>query len=183
MQTGENEQALRKIIDFTRLLSITILLIHFYLSCYQVFRAMKFSLPMIDHILTPVSKMVIFRSSLLSKVSAIGLLMISLIGSKGKPDEKINAYTVTTYCFAGLLLYFISDPFLKLPYHSKNIALIYMSTTTIGYFFFLTGSGLFFRMISLNLGKDIFNKENESFPQEERHLNNEYSVNLPQSII
>ena len=35
------------------------------------------------------------------------------------------------------------------------------------------------RMLKLNLGKDIFNKENESFPQEERLLENEYSINLP----
>lgn len=30
MNTGENEQGLRKITDFTRLLSIAILVIHFY---------------------------------------------------------------------------------------------------------------------------------------------------------
>jgi hypothetical protein len=37
MHTGENEQALRKILDMTRLISITILLIHFYYYCYSVF--------------------------------------------------------------------------------------------------------------------------------------------------
>ncbi len=31
----------------------------------------------------------------------------------------------------------------------------------------------------LKLSKDIFNKSNESFPQEERHLLNDYSINLP----
>ncbi|PZR24562.1 MAG: hypothetical protein DI535_22005, partial [Citrobacter freundii] len=30
VQTGENEQALRKILDMTRLISIVILVIHFY---------------------------------------------------------------------------------------------------------------------------------------------------------
>ena len=34
MRTGENEQGLRKILDFTRLLSIAVLIIHLYLSCY-----------------------------------------------------------------------------------------------------------------------------------------------------
>jgi hypothetical protein len=34
MQTGENEQGLRKIIDFTRILSIAILAIHWY-RCRQ----------------------------------------------------------------------------------------------------------------------------------------------------
>lgn len=34
-------------------------------------------------------------------------------------------------------------------------------------------------MLKLKLGADIFNKENETFPQEERLLENEYSINLP----
>jgi hypothetical protein len=37
--TGENEQALRKIIDFTRLASIVVLVLHFYFFCY---RALEF---------------------------------------------------------------------------------------------------------------------------------------------
>ena len=38
MQTGENEQALRKILDMTRLISIVILVIHFYYYCYAAFQ-------------------------------------------------------------------------------------------------------------------------------------------------
>jgi hypothetical protein len=37
MNTGEDIQGLRKIIDFIRLISIFILIIHFYLSCNQAF--------------------------------------------------------------------------------------------------------------------------------------------------
>jgi hypothetical protein len=32
--TGENEQALRKILDMTRLISIVLLALHFYYYCY-----------------------------------------------------------------------------------------------------------------------------------------------------
>src|SRR5690606_41846782 len=42
MRTGENEQGLRKVADFTRLLSIAILVLHFYVSCYQVFHQTGF---------------------------------------------------------------------------------------------------------------------------------------------
>src|SRR5690606_15463157 len=35
------------------------------------------------------------------------------------------------------------------------------------------------RLLRLRLGQDVFNKLNESFPQEERLLENEYSINLP----
>jgi hypothetical protein len=44
----------------------------------------------------------------------------------------------------------------------------------------LTGGGLLSRVIQNRLAnRDIFNKENETFPQEERLLKNEFSVNLP----
>lgn len=37
MQTGENEQALRKILDLTRLISVNLLLLHYYYYCYGLF--------------------------------------------------------------------------------------------------------------------------------------------------
>ena len=37
MQTGENEQGLRKIVDMTRLMSLVILGLHFYYFCYRAF--------------------------------------------------------------------------------------------------------------------------------------------------
>jgi len=36
-----------------------------------------------------------------------------------------------------------------------------------------------FQLIKVRLSKDIFNELNESFPQEERFIENEFSVNLP----
>jgi len=179
MQTGENEQALRKIIDFTRLLSIAILIIHFYLCCYPAFGELKLTHKIVDHVLLPLSKMAIFKTVLTVKLSVLLLLMISLIGSKGKRDEKIRPKTIVTYCFSGLLLYFISGVFLALPFSRKMVATLYIATTSFGYLLFMTGGGLLFRMLKLKLGGDIFNKENETFPQEERLLENEYSINLP----
>ncbi|WP_421943624.1 YWFCY domain-containing protein [Pedobacter sp.] len=37
MNTGEDAQGLRKIVDFTRFISVVILGIHFYSYCYEVF--------------------------------------------------------------------------------------------------------------------------------------------------
>jgi hypothetical protein len=123
--------------------------------------------------------MAIFRTVLYAKLSALILLLASLIGSKGKKDETIRIRTIITYCFSGLVLYFISNLVLGLKYPFITVALLYISLSTLGYFFIMSGGSLLFRMIKLNLGKDIFNKENESFPQEERLLENEYSINLP----
>ncbi len=44
----------------------------------------------------------------------------------------------------------------------------------------MTGGTLLSRIIHQHINNnDIFNKENETFPQEERLLENEYSINLP----
>ncbi|MEB0261823.1 conjugal transfer protein MobC [Mucilaginibacter sp. 10I4] len=179
MQTGENEQALRKIIDFTRLLSLGVLLIHFYLSCYPAFMQLGLTKPIINQVLLPLSKMLIFRQVMYAKVFALFLLLISLVGSKGKKDEKIRTKTIITYCITGLLLYFISNLILTLGYPAYTIAILYIGLTSLGYILLLSGVSLLFRMLKLTLGKDIFNKYNESFPQEERLLENEYSINLP----
>ncbi|WP_233496695.1 YWFCY domain-containing protein [Mucilaginibacter hurinus] len=94
MQTGENEQALRKIIDFTRLLSLAVLIIHFYLSCYPAFEAWRLTNPLVNQILLPLTKMVIFKTAFYAKSSALILLLASLIGSKGKKDESIRFKTI-----------------------------------------------------------------------------------------
>jgi len=179
MQTGENEQALRKIIDFTRLLSLGVLLVHFYLSCYPAFMQLGLTKPIINQVLLPLSKMLVFRQVMYAKIFALFLLLVSLVGSKGKKDEKIRTKTIITYCVTGLLLYFISNLILTLGYPAYTIAILYIGLTSLGYILLLSGVSLLFRMLKLTLGKDIFNKDNESFPQEERLLENEYSINLP----
>ncbi len=179
MQTGENEQALRKIIDFTRLLSLAILIVHFYLSCYPTFQAWGLTKPLVNHVVLPLSRMVIFKTALYAKASALLLLLASLIGSKGKKDEKIRVKTIVTYCLSGMIIYFISNLLLGLNYPFSSITILYISLTSIGYFLIMSGGSLLLRMIKLNLGNDIFNKDNESFPQEERLLENKYSINLP----
>ena len=60
------------------------------------------------------------------------------------------------------------------------IAIAYMVATSLGYVMLLTGGTLLSRVIKIKLdSKDIFNKQNQTFPQEERLLQNEYSINLP----
>ncbi|WP_295769307.1 conjugal transfer protein MobC [uncultured Mucilaginibacter sp.] len=179
MQTGENEQALRKIMDFTRLLSIAVLILHFYLRCYAAFQQMALTKPIIDQVLRPLSTMQVFKSILLAKSFALFLLLVSLIGTKGKKDEKITTREIVGYTMVGLVIYFFSWIFLKLPYKIITVSLLYVGFTCLGYLILMKGVSKAFRKLKLALDKDIFNKYNESFPQEQRLLENEFSVNLP----
>ncbi len=56
---------------------------------------------------------------------------------------------------------------------------LYIVVTVTGYLLILAGGSKLSRLLFLNLNKDIFNDLNETFPQEERFLSNEYSINLP----
>ncbi|MHB8208619.1 conjugal transfer protein MobC [Mucilaginibacter sp.] len=179
MQTGENEQALRKIIDFTRFLGILVLMLHFYFSCYGTLSELHITYPVVDSVLANIYKLPVFKSILIVKSIALAFLIISLIGTKGKKAENIKFSTALTYTILGIFLYFISGVAFKLQLSYLLIAASYISVTTIGFLLFLSGISMMYRMINVNLSKDIFNDENETFPQEERKLENEYSINLP----
>ncbi|MGO4875571.1 conjugal transfer protein MobC [Pedobacter psychrotolerans] len=179
MQTGEDIQGLRKIIDFTRLISIFILAIHFYLSCYQAFAQWGWTAEITDRLIANIAKTGLFQGMLIPKLSALLLLIISLIAIKGKKDEKMQPKTIIAYVLTGLLLYSISILCLYLYASQKIIAVAYISITTIGYLLILTGGTYLSRLIKNSLNNDVFNSENETFPQEERLLENEYSINLP----
>jgi hypothetical protein len=179
MQTGENEQALRKIIDFTRFLGILVLMLHFYFSCYGALIELHFTYPVVDRVLVNIYKLYIFKSILIVKSVALAFLIISLIGTKGKKAENIKFSTAFTYSLLGLIMYYASGVLFKLRLSYSLIAAVYISVTTIGFLFFLSGISMMYRIINVNLSTDIFNDENETFPQEERKLENEYSINLP----
>jgi hypothetical protein len=179
MQTGENEQALRKIIDFTRFLGVVVLIFHFYCSCYGAFKELHITYAIVDRILINIYRLPVFKTVLVVKLVAIGFLIVSLIGTKGKKDEHIKIGNAVTYSLLGLLLYFLSGILFKLQVSPVAVATAYISVTSIGFLLFLTGVSMMYRIINVNLSKDIFNHENETFPQEERKLENEYSINLP----
>ena len=177
--TGENEQGLRKIVDLTRFASIFILLLHFYYFCYVAFEQWEITSTITDRLMKNISNTGLFRNQLTSKFMALGLLVISLFGAQGKKDEKINWRSITAYLLIGLLLYFSSQLYFKLQYDVQTVAIVYMTATGIGFLLILAGGNLLSRLIRYNLGNDVFNSLNETFPQEERLISNEYSINLP----
>ncbi|BBE16261.1 mobilization protein BF0133 [Aquipluma nitroreducens] len=180
MQTGENEQAMRKILDMTRLISILILVIHFYYYCYTAFQEWGLSSVLSDRLLGNIYRTGLFGNFHKSKLIALVFLFISLLGARGRKNEKLNHKTAFAYIITGLLIYFTSYLALLVKIKTMELAMMYIGITSIGFLLVLSGGTLLSRIISNKLNnKDIFNKENETFPQEERLLENEYSINLP----
>ncbi|MGC3947977.1 MAG: conjugal transfer protein MobC [Chryseolinea sp.] len=179
MSTGENEQALRKIADTTRICSIVILSIHIYFYCHFAFIKWGYTYELVDSIMVNIVRTGLFKTILHSKVLALLLLIVSLIGAKGKKNEKIDSATSLFLVAAGITIYLLCHLVLALPRAATTVAIIYILLLAIGYILVVTGGIWLSRLIKLNLQKDIFNKLNESFPQEERLLQNDYSINLP----
>lgn len=108
MSTGENEQALRKILDMTRLISIILLVIHFYYCCYAAFQFWGLVSSFSDRILENIYRTGLLKDFHTAKLISLGFLCISLLGAKGRKDEKLDHRTAFAYIISGLLLYFIS---------------------------------------------------------------------------
>lgn len=178
-QTGENEQALRKIIDFIRLMSVVILLFHFYYFLHETFQVWSLTAEWMDRIVVGITNTGILKSVYHTKLFVLGLLMISLIGAKGKKDETIQVGSAILYILIGNLVFFFCHFVLIAKIEHVVSASLYIGLTTLGYLLILTGGTWLSRLMTLNFKKDIFNTFNESFPQEERLLENEYSINLP----
>jgi hypothetical protein len=179
MNTGEDIQGLRKIIDFTRLISIFILAIHFYICCYSAFAQWHWTAAITDRLISNIARTGLFNNIWKPKLAALLCLAISLVGVSGKKDEKINSKSIAAYLLSGLLIYWISVLCFYLHTTLALIAVTYIALTAIGYLLMITGGTWLSRLLKDKLNKDIFNTDNETFPQEERLLENEYSVNLP----
>ncbi|MCR8560157.1 YWFCY domain-containing protein [Mucilaginibacter sp. BJC16-A38] len=179
MQTGEDIGGLRRIMDMTRMISLFILAVHFYISCYQAFAGWHWTAGITDRIISNISRTGLFVTWWRPKLAALIALAISLVGVKGKKDEKINWKSIIAYLLCGLLIYWISILCFYLPVGLATIAISYMALTGTGYLLMMTGGTYLSRWLREKLHKDIFNTDNETFPQEERLLENEFSINLP----
>jgi hypothetical protein len=180
LQTGENEQGLRKMLDLTRGLSIVFLLLHFYWYNSKAFEAWHLTFPIMDRMMQHIGRTGLFDHFHNTKLISLAFLLISMLGVSGKKEEKLNYTPGIMYVSLGLVLYFGSYFVIYLDQTVTTLAEIYLGITSMGYLLVLAGGILLTRVIQWKLvNEDIFNKENESFPQEERLLENEYSLNLP----
>ncbi len=101
MNTGEDTNGLRKITDFTRLISLFILSIHFYMSCYLAFKTWGFTAGITDRLILNICRTGLFDGFMMPKLAALLCLAISLLGVKGRKDEKIKRKEIVIYLIAG----------------------------------------------------------------------------------
>ncbi|WP_270536585.1 conjugal transfer protein MobC [Prevotella denticola] len=180
MAQEDDLRALGKVMDFMRGISVIFLLINCYWFCYEAFQSWHFTLGIIDKILMNFQRTTsLFSSILWTKLFCVVFLALSCLGTKGVKEEKITWSKIGTVLFSGFVFFFLNWWLLALPIGKIGAASLYIFTLSVGYICLLMGGVWMSRLLKNNLMDDVFNTENESFMQETRLMENEYSVNLP----
>mgnify|MGYP000980701642 FL=1 len=180
MAQEDDLRALGKIMDFMRALSVIFLLINVYWFCYEAFLTWGFTLGIVDKILMNFQRTTsLFSSILWTKLFCLVFLTLSCLGTKGVKEESITWPKIWAVLAVGFILFFLNWWLLALPIGKVGAASLYIFTLSVGYICLLMAGVWMSRLLKNNLMDDVFNLENESFMQETRLLENEYSVNLP----
>lgn len=180
MAQEDDLRALGKIMDFLRAVSIILAIMNVYWYCYEAMRMWGVTIGVVDRILINFNRTGgLFHSILYTKLFSLLLLALSCLGTKGVKAEKMSWNRIFTVLAVGFCLFFLNWWILLLPISHLGNATLYIFTMTAGYICLLMGGLWMSRLLKHNLMEDVFNNENESFMQETKLMENEYSVNLP----
>jgi len=180
MAQEDDLRALGKIMDFLRAVSVILMIMNIYWYCYGAIREWGLNIGVIDRILMNFNRTAgLFGSILHTKFFSLILLALSCLGTKGVKEEKITWSRIWSLMAVGVALFFLNWWLLDLPLPTEAVAAFYIATMAAGYICLLMSGLWMSRLLKSNLMDDVFNNENESFMQETRLMENEYSVNLP----
>ena len=180
MAQEDDLRALGKIMDFLRAVSIILAIMNVYWYCYEAMNIWGVTIGVVDRILINFNRTGgLFHSILYTKLFSLLLLALSCLGTKGVKAEKMSWNKIWTVLAVGFCLFFLNWWILLLPISYLGNATLYIFTMTAGYICLLMGGLWMSRLLKHNLMEDVFNNENESFMQETKLMENEYSVNLP----
>ena len=178
MQGEDDLRGLAKIMAFMRAVSILLVLMHLYWFCYGFFLERGWTLEVINKILGNFDRTAgLFSHTLYTKAFALVLLALSCLGTKGVKNEKITWAKIYVALGIGFVLFFLNTSLLKLTPAIGTF--LYILTISLGYITLMMAGVWISRLLKNNLMDDVFNMENESFMQETKLMENEYSVNLP----
>lgn len=180
MQQEDDLRGLAKVMDFMRAISIVFVVINIYWYCYYAVQEWNLGIEVVNKILLNFDRTAgLFGNILYTKLFAIVFLALSCLGTKGVKEEKITWTKIWIFLAIGFILFFMNWWILDLPLSSAATTGFYILTMSSGYICLLMAGLWMSRLLKNNLMDDVFNTENESFMQETRLLQSEYSVNLP----
>ena len=173
-QQEDDLRALSKIMDLLRGLSIAVMVANLYWFCRPLVSGWEFH-PQTMKVFRGLDEAGnLFHNPWIAKWWTLLFLALSCFGTKGVKNEKIKWGQIWIVISIGAVLFFLDWWMVPLGWHYS-----YILTTISGYVCLLLGGVWMSRLLKNNMMDDRFNEENESFMQETKLMENEYSVNLP----
>ncbi|MPR37409.1 YWFCY domain-containing protein [Salmonirosea aquatica] len=122
----------------------------------------------------------LFLHPLVTKIVVYFLLVLYSIGSRGKIDPSIKVKQVYLYAYMGTILYFLNIYFLYNPslFSTQAADVIYLLSNCIAIFWIIKAGQNASRIMFFKNNNDIFNNENETFPQNEEFKENDDSIHF-----
>ncbi len=168
-------------VELFLLFAVLFIILHFLWFTYELIDRIT----IIDKFIFPILRkldrqMGLFQNPLLTKSLAVLMILLHSLGSKGKLEPSLKLQQVGTSAVVGLVLFFGS---VILLYQKDNftpslIDPLYIGLTLVGCIKLVKAGQLLSRLLFGRPRNDIFNEENEEFPQNEEHVENEYSIHF-----
>ena len=173
-QQEDDLRSLAKIMDMLRGISLILVVANIYWFCQSLIGGWRFHSETMKVLGNLNEAGGLFNNPWNAKWWALLLLALSCFGTKGVKNEKIKWVHIWLFLSIGSVLFFLNWWILSLGW-----TVIYIVTTATGFVCLLLGGVWMSRLLKNNMMDDRFNDENESFQQETRLMENEYSINLP----
>lgn len=173
-QQEDDLRALSKIMDLLRGVSIAVMVANIYWFCQPLVSGWEFHSQTLKVLRGLDEAGSLFHNPWNAKWWTLLLLALSCFGTKGVKNEKIKWGQIWLIISIGAVLFFLDWWMVSLGWYYT-----YIFTAISGYVCLLLGGVWMSRLLKNNMMDDRFNEENESFMQETKLMENEYSVNLP----
>lgn len=169
---------------------LVLLGIHFYVHLQTFFAGLGLASPLSDKLVGGfVRNSTLLSSQWTLKLMAGGGLCLFGFANRGVKSVTLTARGVLKTLIIALAL-FVGSTFILtnagwfLNMAGVNqISIAYIVLSSAGGLYLIKGTQGMNRVLNVRPGSDKFNRENETFPQEERKLDNKYSVNIPTEYI
>lgn len=159
--------------------SCILLLLDFFYTCYGALLQWGYTSVYTDRILAVLDKSGLYNNLFGERGLIIALIFLSLISSNRRKDVVVSYKWPLFITLAGLIFYF-SSSWLAPPASSTDthIARAYMFVTGLGYLMIATGGGRLAAAIASSSHGRFFRKDTGGFPQEERRVDTDHSLNF-----
>ena len=170
--SATEDKDLIKLHEGFRFFSYLLLILSLYLNQRSYLESKGVLIPEFTPLVDKLLQMRFLSGIYPSKTVCLFFLMVTCIGTKAAKERELKVSKIVVQVLAGLIFYWGS---LLLAEWSP---LWYILSSFTGFVILNIGFDNVSKLINVNLMKDRFNIENESFLQQEKLMENAYSVNL-----